>query len=78
MNISNFSRICRYILHYGLFASISHAAMILLYARISEPLPPMIGFSTYFPMIEHSIVSFFCVLFGALLCFYLSKKYPEN
>ncbi len=74
MNNSYFIRLSRKILHYGLFASISHAAMILLYAKASKSLPPMTSFSIYFPMIEHSIVSFLIVLFGALLCFYIAKK----
>ena len=66
------------ILHYGLFASIAHATAVLLYAKLSPALMPMTSFAIYFPMIEHSIVSFICVLLGALLCFYISKKQADS
>lgn len=77
MNIpffSSFSKLSFLILHYGLYAVIVHAAAILLYSNLSPTLPPITSFIKYFPMIEHSIVSFICVLLGALLCFYISKK----
>ena len=77
MNIPSFpsfSKLSFLILHYGLYAVIVHSCAILLYAKASPPLPPEISFLTYFPMIEHSIVSFICVLLGGLLCFYISKK----
>ena len=74
MNILCISRLSRLILHYGLFAVIAHSIFILLYARLSSPLTPLYAFSTFFPMIEHSIVSFICVLLGSLLFFYISKK----
>ena len=77
MNILHFpslSRLSFMILHYGLYAIIIHSAAILLYAKLSPSLPPMTSFLRYFPMIEHSIVSFICVLLGSLLCFYISKK----
>ena len=77
MNISYFSRLARRILHYGLFASIVHATMVLLYARVSSPLPPMASFELYFPMIENSIVCFIFVLLGALACLYIEKKLPD-
>lgn len=77
MNISTsskFSRLGYLILHYGLFTVIAHAVVILLYIRVSPNLPPLTSFIRYFPMIEHSIVSFICVLLGGLLCFYVDKK----
>lgn len=81
MNILRFpslSRLPFLILHYGLYVVIAHATAILLYAKISPPLPPSISFVRYFPMIEHSITAFICVLLGALLCFYINKKENEN
>ena len=77
MNISvfsDFSKLGYLILHYGLFAVIAHATAILLYIRISPSLPQITSVIKYFPMIEHSIVSFICVLLGGLLCFYINKK----
>ena len=74
MNIPYFLRLARQILHYGLFACIVHATMILFYARISPPLPPMSSFYYYFPMIEYTITSFICVLFCGLICYYIAKK----
>ena len=81
MNILRFLsplRLSYLILHYGLYAAIVHASAILLYANISPSLPPYICFLRYFPMIEHSIVAFICVLLGALLCFYIHIKEKQN
>ena len=74
LRFPSFSQLSFLILHYGLYSVRVHATAILLYAKISPQLPPMISFLRYFPMIEHSIVAFICVLLGALLCFYISKK----
>ena len=77
MNISAFSDFLKLgylILHYGLFSVIAHATAILLYIQISPSLPPITRVIRYFPMIEHSIVSFICVLLGGLLFFYIQKK----
>ena len=81
MNISafpSFSKLKILILHYGLYTVIIHACAILLYAKLSPPLPPLTSFLTYFPMIEHSIVAFICVLFGGILCIYIDKKETKN
>ena len=72
--IPSLSRLPYLILHYGIYASIVHATAVLLYARLSPPLPPLTSFFTYFPMIEYSLVAFICVLCGALLCLYVAKK----
>ena len=77
MNITtfkSFSQLSFLILHYGLYAVIVHSCAILLYAKLSTPLPPLTFFLQYFPMIEHSLVAFICVLFGALTCYYISKN----
>ena len=70
----SFSRLSFLILHYGIYTAIVHATAILLYAKLSPTLPPLSSFATYFPMIEHSIVAFICVLCGALVCFYIAKN----
>lgn len=74
LQFPSFTKLSFLILHYGIYVSIVHATAILLYSNILPSLPPMTSFARYFPMIEHSIVAFLCVLFGALLCFYISKK----
>jgi len=74
LKFKNFSQLSFLILHYGIYASIVHACAILLYSQISPVLPPYISFLYYFPMIEHSMVAFICVLVGALLSFYIAKK----
>ena len=72
--ISSFSKLSFLILHHGLYAVIVHSMAILLLSHLAPALPPFMSFLRYFPMIEHSIVSFICVLLGALTCFYISKK----
>ena len=74
LRFPSFSKLSFLILHYGIYTVIIHASAILLYANFAPTLPPMLSFLRYFPMIEHSIVAFICVLLGALLCFYISKK----
>ena len=74
LHVPSFLKLSFLIVHYGLYVVIAHATAILLYSNILPSLPPMTSFLRYFPMIEHSIVSFVCVLLGALLCFYISKK----
>ena len=74
LHFKSFSALGFLILHYGIYITIVHATAVLLYTKILPALPPIISFTRYFPMIEHSIVAFICVLFGALLCFYIAKK----
>ena len=77
MNISripSLSKLSFLILHYGLYSVIIHATAILLYSNLSPAAPPITSCFKYFPMLEHSIVAFICVLLGALTCFYISKK----
>ena len=81
MNISiflSFSKLKFLILHHGLYTVIVHACAILLYSKLSPPLPPLTSFLRYFPMIEHSIVAFICVLLGAILCIYIDKIEEKN
>lgn len=74
MNILNISTLYKLVLHYGLFASICHSTMLFLYFKLCPYEDFFLCFSTFFPLLEHSIVSFICVLLGALLCFYIAKK----
>ena len=74
MNNSLFLRISRLILHYGLFASIVHLVAILLYYRLYPDSYFFLTFTSFFRLLEHSLMSFICVLSGALLFFYIFKK----
>ena len=71
------STLYKHILHYGLFASICHSVILILYYQSCPEEKYFSNFSSFFPLLEHSIVSFICVLLGALLCFYIAKK-EEN
>ncbi len=64
----------RLILCYGIFASLCHSVMLLLYSKICPNESFFLNFSRFFPLLEHSLMSFICVLAGALLCFYIIKK----
>lgn len=74
MNKSLFSRLSKKILHYGLFATVSHIISILLYSQLKPSDSYFATFHSFFPLLEHSLVSFIAVLIGALLCLYISKK----
>lgn len=74
MNTLIFSRLSRQILHYGLFATVSHIISILLYSQLKPSDSYFATFHNFFPLLEHSLVSFVAVLLGALLCLYISKK----
>ena len=54
--------------------TVEMAESFSILSHLAPALPPFMSFLRYFPMIEHSIVSFICVLLGALTCFYISKK----
>ena len=78
MHILKLSSLYKQILHYGIFASICHLVMLILYYRLCPDEKYFSSFSNFFPLMEHSIVSFICVLLGALLCFYIAKKEGLN
>ena len=74
MHILKISSLYKQILHYGIYASLCHIIVLILYYRLFPSERYFLNFSTFFPLMEHSIVSFICALLGALLCFYIAKK----
>ena len=72
-NIS-FCRTSKRFLHYGIFAVICHATFILLMANISPYTNGTILFHRFFPMLEHSLMSFVAILFGVLGAEYIEKS----
>ena len=74
MHILKISTLYKQIMHYGIFASICHSVMLMLYYKLYPNQEYFSDFTSFFPLLEHSIMSFICVLFGTLLCFYIAKK----
>ena len=74
MHKLNICALPRLILHYGIFASLCHSVILLLYSQLYPSKNFFLNFSRFFPLLEHSLVSFICSLAGALLCFYIIKK----
>ena len=72
-NIS-FSRISKRFLHYGIFSVICHATFVLLMANTSEYTNGALLFQRFFPMLEHSLMSFVAILFGVLGAEYIEKS----
>ena len=72
-NIS-FSRISKRFLHYGIFSVICHATFILLMATTYEYTNGILLFQRFFPMLEHSLMSFVAILFGVLGAEYIEKS----
>ncbi|MBP3370642.1 MAG: hypothetical protein J6L85_07805 [Clostridia bacterium] len=61
-----FSRLTHLFLIYGLYAVLCHAVGILFCAISELGAPPGLMFHIIFPLLEHSLMSFVLVLFGAL------------
>ena len=78
MHILKLSTLYKYVLHHGIFASLCHLVMLLLYYKLCPEEKYFSSFTSFLPLLEHSLVSFICVLFGALLCFYIAKKEGTN
>ena len=78
MNIFSFSRPSRLLGEYGIFAIICHATFILLAANTSPHTDPHVLFKMFFPMIEHSLMSFIIVLFGITAFEYIDKKMDKE
>ena len=74
MHIFSFSRPTNRLLFYGLYLLICHATAILFLATTFEASTPMFLYHRFFPMIEHSLVSFVALLFGALGIEYIEKQ----
>ena len=74
MHIFTFSRHSKRLLHYGLYIIICHATAILFLATAFEASTPVFLYHRFFPMIEHSLVSFVALLFGVLGIEYIEKQ----
>ena len=74
MHIFTFSRHSKRLLHYGLYAVICHATAILFMASMLDTSTPVFLYHRFFPMIEHSLVSFVALLVGVLGIEYIEKQ----
>lgn len=74
MHIFSFSRPARLLLHYGLFAVLCHATAILFMALTSELGSPILYFYRFFPMLEHSLMSFVIIIFGTVGIEYIERS----
>ncbi len=74
MHIFTFSRHSRRLLHYGLFTVICHATAILFMSSFFKDSTPLFLYHRFFPMIEHSLVSFIAILLGAVGIEYIEKQ----
>ena len=73
MHINSFSRSSRLLMIYGIFSILCQSVGILLLARTLENAPGGVYFHRYFPMLEHSLVSFIAILIGVIGLEYLEK-----
>ncbi len=78
MNIFSFSRPSRLLLHYGLFICICHATAILFMALTQQSSPPLVLFCRFFPMIEHSIMSFLIIIYGTIGFEYIERSKEQK
>ena len=74
MHIFTFSRPSVLLLYYGIFAVICHATAILFLALYVGPSSPTLMYNKFFPMIEHSLVSFISILIGVVGIEYIKKQ----
>ena len=74
MNIFSFSRVSNRILHYGLYSVICHATAILLFASTSHYTHGTLLLLRFFPMLEHSLMSFVIIFIGVLGVEYIEKN----
>ena len=77
MNLFSKHSLLIHFLTYGIFASLCHATAILLTARLSDISSGDVLFHRYFPMLEHSLMSFVLTLGGAMLIEYAIAKVKE-
>lgn len=68
------SRISRMLWCYGSFASVCHAVAILFSATLLENASGGVYFNRYFPMLEHSMISFIIVFIGVAALEYIERK----
>ncbi len=74
MNIFSFSRESNLLMHYGIFVTICHATAILFMSLTYPSSLGAIHFHRFFPMLEHSMVSFIAILIGVVGIEYIKKK----
>lgn len=77
MNLFSKHSLLIHFLTYGIFASLCHATAILLTVRLSDISSGDVLFHRYFPMLEHSLMSFVLTLGGALLIKYAIENAKE-
>ena len=77
MNLFSKYSLLIHFLTYGIFASLCHATAILLTARLSDISSGDVLFHRYFPMLEHSLMSFVLTLGGALSIKYAIENAKE-
>ena len=73
MHINSLSRPSRLLMIYGIFSVLCHSTGILFLAASLKNASADVYFHRYFPMIEHSLVSFIAILIGTLALEYLAK-----
>ena len=74
MHIFSFSLVSKRFLHYGLFTVVCHVTAILLLATTSQYTNGAVLFHRFFPMLEHSLMSFVAILFGVLGVEYIERN----
>ena len=62
------------LLIYGIFSVLCHSVGILLLATTLQNANGDVYFHRYFPMLEHSLVSFIVILIGVIAFEYIEKS----
>ena len=78
MNKLSLKLASRLLCHYGFFASLCQATAILFCAKLLTDTTGDVYFHRFFPMLEHSLVSFITVIAGAILLEYIDKKEKKD
>lgn len=73
MHINSLSRPSSLLMIYGIFSVLCHSIGILLLATTLKNASGEVYFHRYFPMIEHSLVSFIAILIGTIGLEHLAK-----
>ena len=73
MNITSFLPNSKRLLTYGLFSVVCHSVGIIFLTTLLSDASPELYFYHFFPMIEHSFVSFVAILIGVLGLEYIDK-----
>ena len=78
MHIFSFSLAPYRFLRYGSFLLLCHVTAILFLVTTSPYVNGDVLFHRFFPMLEHSLISFVALLFGFLGIEYIVRKSPEK